>query len=138
MKREKVIEGTTIRKRTACGSLYVTINGNPPTEVFVVMGKAGGCYSCWSDSLGRLLGMALQDGMPVVRAIKALKGARCPSMIYDEGKQVLSCPDAIAQALEEYMEGLGQKVDIQPETKSQYHADEIMLMHKHAEADCKI
>ena len=104
--------GKTIRKETQCGNLYVTVAGNPPNQLFISMGKAGGCYSCLMGSMGRLIGMALQDGMSVERVIKALKGERCPGVSWDNGKQILSCPDAISQALTEYMEMIGRPVVI--------------------------
>lgn len=44
--RPEVLYGETRQRMTGCGKLYVTCNKTPKgslNEVFVTMGKAGGC-----------------------------------------------------------------------------------------------
>ena len=48
---------------------------------------------------------------------KQLKGIRCPSIAWDNGKSVLSCADAIATVLENYLAN-GTSVKVQTKTES--------------------
>ena len=106
--RPKKTKGTTLKTKTGCGSLYVTINQDEQGlfEIFTNLGKAGGCPS-QSEATARVLSVALRSGVPPAVLIEQLKGIRCLSTITRrrENKEidVLSCPDAIARALEAAM-----------------------------------
>ncbi len=106
--RPKKTDGSTIRKRTGCGSLYVTINRDEEGlfEIFTNLGKAGGCPS-QSEATARVVSLALRTGVPPEILIEQLKGIRCLSTVArkKENKDidVLSCPDAMARAIEEAM-----------------------------------
>ena len=93
--------GVTERVRTGCGNLYVTVNRDDHDfcEVFAQMGKAGGCAACQIEAESRLVSLALRSGISPDVIIKQLSGIRCPSPSWVEGKQILSCPDAMAQVL---------------------------------------
>jgi ribonucleoside-diphosphate reductase alpha chain len=94
--------GLTERITTGCGRLYVTINSDDlgMCEVFAQMGKTGGCASSQIEAAGRLISLALRSGVKADAIIKQMTGIRCPSPSWQNGKMVLSCPDAMAQVLQ--------------------------------------
>jgi len=74
-------------------------------EVFARVGKAGGCADAQIEAIGRLISLCLRSGVEPRDIIKQLKGIRCPNPLLTRGGTILSCPDAIAKALEEHIEG---------------------------------
>ncbi len=110
--RPKVTSGKTIRIRTGCGSLFVTINEDDYglAEVFVHLGKSGSCFASQTEAIGRLISIALRSGVSPEAIIDQLKGIRCPAVGFDEGEMVTSCADGIAKALERYLRGDAKKV----------------------------
>jgi ribonucleoside-diphosphate reductase alpha chain len=99
--RPEATRGVTQRINTGCGKLYVTVNSDDLgfCEVFAQMGKTGGCASSQIESTGRLISLALRAGVKIDAIIKQITGIRCPNPMWVNGRQVLSCPDAIAQVL---------------------------------------
>ncbi len=101
--RPNVTVGTTTKIATGCGNLYVTINEDEngfPFEVFMSMGKAGGCAMSQLEAMGRLLSLALRSGIDTNSIIEQLRGIRCPSPSWEKGGRIFSCSDAIARVLE--------------------------------------
>ncbi len=105
--RPKVTTGTTIETKTGCGSLYVTINEDEYgiAEVFVQLGKSGGCAASQTEAIGRLLSVALRSQINPYALIRQLKGIRCPSIGFDNGEIITSCADGVAKVLEKYLRG---------------------------------
>lgn len=100
--RPEMTKGVTYRIRTGCGNLFVTINHDDKgiCEVFATMGKSGGCAAAQSDGIARLISLALRAGVEPKAVISQIRALRCPSPAWGQHGSVLSCPDAIAQALE--------------------------------------
>ncbi len=103
--RPKITYGATIKMKTGCGNLYVTINEdeNGICEVFSTLGKAGGCAASQTEAISRLISLALRSGVSPEPIIEQLKGIRCPNPIWQDGEKILSCADAIARAIEIYL-----------------------------------
>ncbi|MEA3305229.1 MAG: vitamin B12-dependent ribonucleotide reductase [Candidatus Omnitrophota bacterium] len=102
--RSTVTCGTTTKVSTGCGNLYVTINrdnSNMPFEVFMQMGKAGGCAMSQLEAIGRLISLALRSGVNLDSITDQLRGIRCPSPSWEKGGgRIFSCSDAIARVME--------------------------------------
>ncbi|MHA1953345.1 MAG: vitamin B12-dependent ribonucleotide reductase [Candidatus Heimdallarchaeaceae archaeon] len=105
--RPEVTVGRTHKIRAGCGNLYVTINRDETgvCEVFVQVGKSGGCIASQSEAVGRLISLALRSGVRLESVTNHLAGIRCPSPNFYQGKTVLSCADGIAHVLESYIDG---------------------------------
>jgi len=106
-KRSKITSGITERVTTGCGYIYVTVNSDEQgiCEVFSTLGKAGGCASAQLEATCRLISLALRSGVGVAKVVRQLRGIRCPSIAWENGKAVLSCSDAIASVLEKHISG---------------------------------
>jgi len=103
--RPEVLTGKTIRMRTGCGSMYVTINENEQGlfEVFSTIGKAGGCAASQAEAIGRLISLALRSGVEPLEVQKELIGINCHKPFGFGKNKVTSCADAIAKAIGFYL-----------------------------------
>ena len=97
--------GATRRIRTGEGSLYITINEdeNGLCEIFTTIGKAGGNAAAQSEAISRLISLALRSGIDPYAIVKQLKGISGPNPTWEDGKLILSTPDAIGKALDDYL-----------------------------------
>ena len=103
--RPNITAGSTRRIRTGEGSLYITINKdeNGLCEVFTTIGKAGGNAAAQSEAISRLISLALRSGIAPNAIIKQLKGISGPNPTWEDGRLILSTPDAIGKALDDYL-----------------------------------
>ncbi len=115
--RPKITSGRTIETKTGCGSLYVTINEDEYgiAEVFVQLGKSGGCAASQTEAIGRLLSVALRSWINPEVLIKQLKNIRCPSIGFDEGEIITSCADGVAKVLEKHLKGEYKRIKFEIE-----------------------
>lgn len=114
--RPDVMSGKTYKMPTPYGNLYITVNedenGNP-SEVFATIGKTGGFFATQTESLCRLISLALSTGIKPEEIIKQIRGIRGPDIFWHEGGQVLSLPDAIAKVLERHIRGDQPKLSLE-------------------------
>jgi len=103
--RPLTTQGMTRRIRTGEGSLYITINEdqNGLCEVFTTIGKAGGNAAAQSEAISRLISLALRSGINPTSIVKQLKGISGPNPTWEDGRLILSTPDAIGKALDDYL-----------------------------------
>jgi ribonucleoside-diphosphate reductase alpha chain len=104
------LKGTTYRKETALGRVFVTINrdeNNEPLELFLTSGKTGSDVTAFVEATGRLISLLLRIESAVPRIERAqliidqLKGIGGREPHGFGPKRILSIPDAVAKALEE-------------------------------------
>ena len=113
--RPVATNGETRRIRTGEGSLYITINEDQEglCEVFTTIGKAGGNAAAQSEAISRLISLALRSGVNPHSIVRQLKGISGPNPTWENGRLILSTPDAIGKALDDYLkEGAHQLNDI--------------------------
>ena len=118
--RPRQIKGVTERVHTGHGNMYVTINfqeEGKPFEVFSTLGKAGGCDSAQLEAISRLASLALRSGVGVHDVVEQLRGITC-CPFWDEGTLVRSGPDAVALALQRYIEGESQSTTDHAESQT--------------------
>ena len=103
--RPNTTVGSTRRIRTGEGTLYITINEdeNGLCEIFTTIGKAGGNAAAQSEAISRLISLSLRSGVDPNAIIKQLKGISGPNPTWEDGRLILSTPDAIGKALDDYL-----------------------------------
>jgi ribonucleoside-diphosphate reductase alpha chain len=117
--RPDKLRGTTIRKETPLGTMFVNITEDDrgqPFEVFVTLGKAGGSAMADAEAMGRLISLALRSGIPLMQVHKQLRGISSDRAVGLGPNKVLSVPDAIGIALYEWYQdkqGVQQELPVQ-------------------------
>lgn len=104
--RGEVAFGVTRKVLTGCGNLYVTINEDEegrPLEIFTQIGKAGGCIASQTEAMGRMTSLALRSGVEATEIVKQMRGISCHLPVGYGNVKVMSCADAMAQAMEWYV-----------------------------------
>jgi len=94
--------GETHRIKVGCGWLYITICDSEYKEVFLKLGKTGGCPAAFLQAVGMLFSKAWRAGVSLESMVKNLRSIGCPYPSWHEGVQILSCVDGIAHVLKSY------------------------------------
>ena len=123
-KRPSKLASYTHLVETGDGKMYVTVceHEGKPLEVFIKLGKSGQSMNTFSEAVGRLISIALQNGIPVKQLTKTLIGINSDHAVWfrfeDSDKrptQILSIPDCVAQLLEKYYTDIHNKRDVDGE-----------------------
>ncbi|MBI3752887.1 MAG: TSCPD domain-containing protein, partial [Deltaproteobacteria bacterium] len=104
--RGEVTFGATRKMKTGCGNLYVTINEDEegrPFEIFTQIGKAGGCAASQCEAIGRMASLALRSGIQAEEVVKQMRGISCHVPVGYGKEKILSCSDAVARAMDWYV-----------------------------------
>ena len=104
--RPDKLRSTAIRKDTPLGTMYVHISEDDrgqPFEIFINLGKAGGSAMADVEAMGRLISLALRSGILLTQIHKQLRGISSDRAVGLGPNKVLSVPDAIGIAIEEWI-----------------------------------
>jgi ribonucleoside-diphosphate reductase alpha chain len=104
--RPDALRGTSIRKETPLGTMFVHITEDDrgqPFEVFINLGKAGGAAMADVEAIGRLISLGLRSGISIQAIHRQLRGISSDRAVGLGPNKVLSVPDAIGIALEDWM-----------------------------------
>jgi len=103
--RPDKLRGTTTRYETPLGTMFANITEDDrgqPFEVFINLGKAGGSAMADAEAMGRLISLALRSGIPLMEIHRQLRGIASDRVVGLGPKKILSVPDAIGMALEDW------------------------------------
>jgi ribonucleoside-diphosphate reductase alpha chain len=103
--RPDKLRGTTSRYETPLGTMFANITEDDrgqPFEVFINLGKAGGSAMADAEAMGRLISLALRSGIPMMEIHRQLRGIASDRVVGLGPKKILSVPDAIGMALEDW------------------------------------
>ncbi|MGH7678838.1 MAG: vitamin B12-dependent ribonucleotide reductase [Gemmatimonadaceae bacterium] len=123
--RPDKLKGTTYRKDTPLGVAFISINEDDrgqPFEVFVTLGKAGGSAMADAEAMGRLISLALRSGIGLPSIVKQLRGISSDRAVGLGPNKVLSVPDAIGIALDDWWRDKVQGVQQDAFTTSEFRA----------------
>lgn len=113
-KRPLELYGYTKSVDTGCGKMYITFNFDPDNnelfEVFLRLGKAGGCAFAQNTSIGMLVTYICRTSGFSQDIAKLLSGVQCTES--KTGTEQKSCADALAKLLQEEIYELDSLVDI--------------------------
>ena len=113
-RRPQIMAGISSGYQSACSKFYVTVNGNgEPFEVFCNSTGQGGCQA-QTNAIATLVTLLLRCGVAIDEITKRLRRIQCSACIRREGIDVLSCPAAIGQALELYLQNK-KGIQLKPE-----------------------
>jgi len=130
--RPDVLRSTAIRKETPLGTMFVHITEDDlgqPFEVFINLGKAGGSAMADAEAIGRLVSLALRSGISIQQVHRQLRGISSDRAVGLGPNKVLSVPDAIGLALEDWMrtkQGVQQELLTTAETLASPDAPQVV------------
>ncbi|GAG00576.1 unnamed protein product, partial [marine sediment metagenome] len=112
------MSGVTVRKKTGCGRMYITLNSDADGlfEVFARGSKHGGCIGAQLEAIGRCISVGLQSGNDPREYIKQLRSIKCGEVEAGVKKgKATSCADAIAKVITEHLDKTKMPSDIGPD-----------------------
>ncbi len=101
-KRKDVVEGKTIKCKTDCGSLYLTLNkqDNELIEIRITLGKSGSCVRGLLEHIALLYSIILQSDIDKEELIRIFKRhcekVSCGTPFMKNKVNYLSCIDYVA------------------------------------------
>jgi len=109
--RPRKLQAEVFTVDTGNGKMYVTISSSNgiPIEVFLQVGKSGQVLNTFSEALGRVVSIALQNGVALEDIIKTLININSDKPVWFRFEeidakpvQILSVPDGLAKLLQRY------------------------------------
>lgn len=103
-KKMGTTHGSTYCKKTACGTLYITLNRDDDgnlIECFVNTTKGGICTSN-IGAVNRMVSLALRSGVKIEEIIDQLQAITCQACVKAKEVDGLSCPDILSRTLKEF------------------------------------
>lgn len=111
LKRPDILEGKTIKVKTGCGALYLTLNhddGGKLFEVRLSLGKTGTCQNSFLYNVGIMYSVLIQSGVPYDKIVRTLRkhtlGSKCDNPFQIGDKMYGSCLDIVAEKIIEEIE----------------------------------
>jgi len=123
-KRPKKIPTVTYKLMTGCGPLYLRIThiDGKPFEVFPELGKPGGCTMAQTEAIGKAVSIMLRVGVDPAMIIYFYKGIQCGRPMAMGEKRILSCPDAVAHGLEQFLNEQGRVLTPEEKTREYWES----------------
>jgi ribonucleoside-diphosphate reductase alpha chain len=102
--RPRIIPSTTEKIDSSLGRLYLTtgysVDDNVPVEVFLQIGKSGADIHALCEGIGRLISLALQNGISPNKVGSRLRGIQGEEKVVVDNKKYASILDLIGKRLE--------------------------------------
>lgn len=128
-RRPDTYHGKTVRVKTNCGSVYITLNKDVEgelREVRITIGKSGYCARGMLEFISILLSIYLHSDVDIAEKLRVIKrhadGVNCGEKFEYNGEQYLSCLDLVANfcidELDEFIKK--KKVEAKPNIKEDY------------------
>jgi len=141
-RRPQVLLGATYRMNTPLGMAYITINDldHVPSEIFLIVGKAGSDVFAMAEALGRVCSLFLRygdHGNKVQLLIKHLKGIGGTGAIGFGENRVESIADAVAKALELHLQAKEQASAVELPLPGHYLAEDTVAVTPKVETTYK-
>ena len=108
-------------------------NGASPEEAFGSAMEAGGNAAAQSEAISRLISLSLRSGLDPKAIVRQLKGISGPNPTWENGRLILSTPDAIGKALDDYL--LEKNTNSEREEKKNSDSPRITLAPERIETE---
>lgn len=97
-----LLESRRVKIETPSGNMYVLVSffDGRPIEVFANLGRSGQEVYAYTEGIGRVISLALKNGVDYSSIVKTLRGIRGNEVSLFNNEYVYSVPDAIAIAMD--------------------------------------